>query len=188
MKTMIKIGVMAVGLSVSAVSAAQTEPGAAIPEAAPAPAAASIEGKYRFVGGAGEQKAVEDAIEKVVQEMLFIKRPIARGRLKDRNKIATSWVFTIAGGQIKAVAESIMTWASPEDGSSADVKTSTGDDAKLTQKITGDKLVQVFTTKEGKREDIFTLQADGVTLKLEVILTSTQLPMPLKYSLTYKKG
>ena len=177
---------------------AQTDTAPAAPAAAPAaPAAAptaespapapKIDGKYRFVGGDAEKKAVEEAIEKVVQEMLFIKRPIARGRLKDRNGVASSWQFATAGGQIKSTAEGIMTWSSPDDGKPADVKTSTGDDAKLTQKFVDNKLLQTFTTKEGKREDIFTLAADGVTLKMEVILTSTQLPMPLKYTLTYKK-
>ncbi len=158
------------------------------PAAAPAaPAAPTIEGKYRFVGGDKEQKGVEEAIEKVVQEMLFIKRPIARGRLKERNKVATSWTFNTAGGTIKANAEGVMAWSSPASGAPADVKTSTGDDAKLTQKIVGNKLTQVFTTKEGKREAVFTLGADGETLTMDVVLVSEQLPIPLKYSLTYKK-
>ncbi len=156
----------------------------AVPTPPPAP---TIDGKYRFVGGDKESKAVEEAIEKVVQEMLFIKRPIARGRLKDRNKVATSWTFTVAGGQIKSAAEGIMSWSSPENGSPADVKTSTGDDAKLSQKISGNKLTQVFTTKEGKRESVFTLGADGQTVTMDVVLVSEQLPIPLKYSLTYKK-
>ena len=196
MKAFLKVGCIAAAMSVSAVSSAQTPaapPAAAPAEAAPAPAAApaveapKIEGKYRFVGGDAEKKALEDAIEKVVQEMNFIKRPIARGRLKDRNGIASSWQFTVAGGQIKAVAEGVMTWTTPESGAQADVKTSTGDDAKLSMKIVDNKLFQTFTTKEGKREAVFTLGADGATLKMDVTLTSSQLPMPLKYTLTYKK-
>ena len=163
------------------------QPAGDVPAAPTPPPAPTIEGKYRFVGGDKETKAVEEAIEKVVQEMLFIKRPIARGRLKDRNKVTSSWTFTTAGGQIKSAAEGIMTWSSPENGSSADVKTSTGDDAKLSQKIAGNKLTQVFTTKEGKRESIFTLGADGQTLTMDIVLVSEQLPIPLKYSLTYKK-
>lgn len=176
---------------VQAQEPAKTDAPAAAPAAQPAapaaPAAPAIEGKFRFVGGAKEEKAVEDAIEKVVQEMLFIKRPIARGRLKERNKVASAWVFNSAGGNIKANAEGVMAWTSPASGAPADVKTSTGDDAKLSQKIVGNKLTQVFTTKEGKREATFTLGADGETLTMDVVLVSEQLPIPLKYSLTYKK-
>src|SRR5689334_1856309 len=76
----------------SGVAPAQATPPPAGDTAASAqPAAPKIDGKYRFVGGEKEQKAVEEAIEGVVQEMLFIKRPIARGRLKDRNRVATAW-------------------------------------------------------------------------------------------------
>jgi hypothetical protein len=186
MKFIAIAAILAVPFAATAQEGAATAAPPAGETAPVAPAAPKIDGKYRFVGGEKEQKALEDAIEKVVQEMLFIKRPIARGRLKDRNKIAVAWSFATAGGQIKSTAEGIMSWSSPENGAPADVKTSTGDDAKLTQKMSDNKLTQIFTTKEGKREDIFTLAADG-TLTLSVVLTSEQLPIPLQYTLTYKK-
>lgn len=182
----IATAVIAAGLFVASAHA-QGTPAPTGETAAAQPAAPKIDGKYRFVGGEKEQKALEEAIEGVVQEMLFIKRPIARGRLKDRNKVASAWVFTTAGGQIRSTAEGIMSWSSPENGGPADVKTSTGDDAKLTQKAVDNKLIQIFKTKEGQRESIFTLGDDGQTLTMAVTLVSEQLPAPLKYTLTYKR-
>jgi hypothetical protein len=163
------------------------EPAAGTKPAEAAAAAPKIDGKYRYVGGDKEQKVADDAIEKVVQQMLFIKRPIARSKLKTRTKKATSWTFTTASGKIKAVAEGIMTWESPADGSAAAVKTSQGDDAKLTQKVAGNHLTQLFITEDGSRENDFVLGEDGVTLTCSVTMKSTQLPEPVRFVETFKK-
>ena len=165
--------------------AAQPAGGAKPAEAAPA--APTIEGKYRYVGGDKEQKAAEEAIEKVVQQMAFIKRPIARSKLKTRTKKASAWTFTIAGGTIKSNAEGIMSWESPASGAAAATKTSQGDDCKLTQKLSGNRLTMLFVTEDGSRENDFTLADDGVTLTNAVTIKSTQLPDAIRFTETYKK-
>ncbi len=192
---MVRLASMVVVLAFSGSAVAQAEPAAPAAEPAagakPADAAAAapkVDGKYRYVGGDKEQKNADDAIEKVVQEMLFIKRPIARSKLKTRTKKATAWTFYwTAGGKIKAAAEGIMTWESPADGSAAAVKTSQGDDAKLTQKVSGNRLTQVFVTEDGSRENDFVLGDDGVTPTCTVTMKSTQLPEPVRFVETFKK-
>jgi len=190
---MVRLASLVIVLAFSATAAQDgsatpaAEPATGAKPAEPAAAAPKIDGKYRYVGGEKEQKAADDAIEKVVQEMLFIKRPIARSKLKTRTKKATAWTFTTAGGKIKAAAEGIMTWESPADGSAAAVKTSQGDDAKLTQKVSGNKLTQVFVTEDGSRENEFTLGDDGVTLTCVVTMKSGQLPGPIRFTETFKK-
>jgi hypothetical protein len=60
--------------------------------------------------------------------------------------------------------------------------------SKLVQQFVGDRISQVFTSDDGKRENEFTLSPDGKTLNVKVTLSGARLPTPVVYTLTYAKA
>ena len=156
----------------------------------PAPATAARDrfaGSYAFVGGQKQKDALEAAIDKATDDMSFITRPIARSRLRDKTQIRATMGFAFAGGNITWTASDVGPATSPEDGSFGSYK-SGSDTLKLSQKVNaGGQLIQSFVAEDGSRKNTYTLSPDGKTLTVNVIMTSTKLPAPVVYALTYQK-
>lgn len=154
-------------------------------DASPTAARDRFAGNFAYGGGAAQDKAREDAIEKATDSMFFATRGIARGRLKDKTVIRQQIGISFGGGNITTTFSSLPAAVSPENGSPAPYKS--GDDTvQLTQKITPDgKLVQSFTASDGNRTNTYSLSADGKTLTMAVVVTSTKIPQPVRYMLTY---
>jgi hypothetical protein len=51
----------------------------------------------------------------------------------------------------------------------------------------GDTLRQVIKTDDGQRENDFVFLDDGARVALHVILTADRLPIPLRYTLVYRR-
>jgi hypothetical protein len=62
------------------------------------------------------------------------------------------------------------------------------DRSRLTQRLAGSKVTQVFATDEGQRTNEWTLSPDGTTLVLKVTIASAKLSVPCVYVLTYKRA
>lgn len=156
----------------------------------PAPAAAPKDrfaGNYTFVGGQKQKDALEAAIDKATDDMSFITRPIARSRLREKTKIRATMGFAFGGGNITWTASDVPAAVSPEDGSYGSYK-SGSDTLKLSQKINAaGQLLQSFVAEDGSRKNTYTLSADGKTLTVNIVLTSSKLPAPVSYALTYQK-
>ncbi|HET9155715.1 MAG TPA: hypothetical protein VFN91_03545 [Myxococcaceae bacterium] len=55
------------------------------------------------------------------------------------------------------------------------------------QRFAGETLVQEFRGDEGARRVVWTLLADGDTLRAQVVMSSRHLPRPVEYTLTYRR-
>lgn len=55
-------------------------------------------------------------------------------------------------------------------------------------KLQGNRLEQHFKAKDGDRTNTYTLGDDGASPRLDVIITSSQLPKPVEYVLNYRRG
>ena len=174
-------------LVVSLAAAAPTAAFADGPKPADATAARDkFAGNFGYVGGEKQNAAREAAIEQATDSMSFITRPIARSRLKDKTKIRPTIGFSFGGGNITATASDVAPVVSPENGSPGSYK-SGGDTLKVVQKISGGQLVQQFVAEDGGRTSVFSLSADGKTLNVHITVTSSKLPEPVKYNLTYQR-
>jgi len=148
--------------------------------------AATLEGEWEFVAAGSSDIAA--AIETAVARMNFIKRPIARSRLKKTNaayrrvsiqRTTDHIVIGFDGGKpVQMPSNGTTAKWTREDGETFDVA-GTWQDARVTQK---------FVAEDGARANVFQLNEDGRELRLEVTLTSDQLPAPLTYSLVYRRA
>ena len=144
-------------------------------------------GEYRFVGGAAERALVPAAVERSVDGMFFIARGIAYDRLLRTCEICASYTVGFGNGNISVAGPCQVPDVSPDDGREADHRTKLGDTSKLSQRFVGGTLVQDFRGDDGARQVVWTLQPDGNTLRVRMIITSKHLPHPVDYTLTYQR-
>lgn len=163
-----------------------------IPWGAPAARAAEARvnhawvGHFVHVGGADDQRRVEEAIEQVVQEMSFLYRSLARSRLLDSNSIPK----TIRISMIKSdavVAFDERRYAAPVDGTSVAVVGLAGERLALQQRITREGLEMKLIGPQGGRTSL--LRADGPKrLLLRVTVWSPRLPADVVYWLRFERA
>ena len=68
-----------------------------------------------------------------------------------------------------------------------DHTTKAGDESKLTQRFLDGVLVQDFHGEGGSRRVVWRLAPDGETLSVQFTITSSHLPHPVDYSLSYRR-
>jgi hypothetical protein len=144
-------------------------------------------GEYLYAGGDAERALIPAAVERSVHGMFFIARGIAYDRLLRTCEVCTRYALSFDGGSISVAGPCQITDLSPADGREVDHRTKLGDTSKLSQRFIDGTLVQYFRGEEGARRVVWTLQPDGETLRVQVIITSKHLPQPVDYTLTYRR-
>jgi hypothetical protein len=159
---------------------------AAADDATPA-AANPLAGKWTLASPDTSQKRVNAAIDKAVEDMNFVTRPIARGRLQDTNKVIKRLSIETKGSDY-TIAFGPRSYTATLDAPPKTVKGMTGDPLKLTLTRTGDVLVQRFVGEDGDgRENQFTVGKDG-RLSMKVRVFSGSLPKDIVYTLTFERA
>lgn len=141
---------------------------------------------FRYAGSADEQAARRAAIDRGIDSLFFAIRGIARSRLSEGTKI-DPWVafsFDTQTIRVRATSTDAM---SPASGELVDFG-SASDGTKLSQRVTGNKVTQMFVTGEGRRVNEWTLSPDASTLSLKVTVSSPKLSHPVVYTLTYERA
>ena len=127
---------------------------------------------------------IEAAIEATVKDMNFIKRPIARGRLKETNP-AYQKVTMITGAQEISIQYDARTpITTPASGKAVPWTREDGKVFQVTAKVDGNRLVQTFKNEEGERTNLWQVGADG-KLSVAVTVKSASLPKDLTYSISF---
>ncbi len=143
-------------------------------------------GAFRHSGGDKERLARDKAIDDVVSGMSFVVRGIARGRLTSANPIAVDVTCSTHDKSLTMTMDQ-RSFTAPIDGSTATVKSVTGDDIDMHYAITKNSLIQVFDRDGRGRVNTFTL--DGTKgLAMAVRVYAKQLPKDLNYRLTYERS
>jgi hypothetical protein len=140
-----------------------------------------------FVNEQQSAKTIEAAIEAAVAKMNFIKRPIARSRLKKTNEAHRRVEIGIGSGEISVAFDGRKPVQMPADGSTIRWTREDGETFDVNAKWDGGRLVQTFKAEDGTRANAFSVSADG-HLTLQVTLTSPQLDQPLVYTLTFSRA
>lgn len=143
-------------------------------------------GTYRYAGDSQEEEARKAAIDHAVEGLSFVIRSAARGRITATTQILQTYSFSFEPGKIVVRPQSRPEMISGDKGEPADYIYK-GKTSRFTQLMVGDRITQVFTSDDGKRENEFTLSKDGNLLRLKVTLTSPRLSNPVVYALSYKK-
>jgi hypothetical protein len=145
----------------------------------------AVEGSYVIV--TDQSPDIDTAIETTIATMGFIKRPIARGRLKDTNPVYRHIVITSSGGNIEIRFDDRKPIVAPADGSPVQWTREDGEvfDIAVTRK--DGRLSQSYESKDGNRLNVFHIEDSTRRLHLDVTITSERLPQPLKYTLVYRR-
>lgn len=153
-----------------------------------AEAAARFEGSWVPVNEATARAGILSAIENVVGEMNFIKRPFARSKLRSTNQLLANVQFQFSGAQLtytynggKVIRTTVngpaVRWKSPDDKEFYQVGTTLKDR----------RFTQTFRGADGSKQEVFDLDSSGKSLSYWAAVSSPKLPKVLRYSYPLKR-
>jgi hypothetical protein len=129
---------------------------------------------------------IQAAIETAVAKMNFIKRPIARSRLKKTNEPHKKIVITQRADVISVAFDDRKPVQMPADGRPIKWTRDDGEVFDVSVAVTNEGLVQTFTAEDGQRVNTFSAN-DAGQMTMEARLTSPQLTTPVIYTLLYHR-
>jgi hypothetical protein len=145
----------------------------------------SMIGTFLFTAQGSDN--VEEVIKAGTARMNFIKRPIARSRLKKTNQPYQSLTMGHTPAQVSVQTDSRKPILTPADGKSIKWTREDGEVFDVNTVWEGAKLKQTFVADDGLRENLFWLSPDGNTLTMQVTIRSPQLPAPIVYKVDYRR-
>lgn len=141
-----------------------------------------------FYTASDQQATIDAAIDKAVAQMSFIKRPIARSRLKKTNPSYRTITITIAGEVLEIQFDDRKPIRMRDDGRPTEWTREDGEVFKVSAKQQERTLVQTFEAEDGERINTFSLGPAGRELSLQVTIKSPQLPTPVEYTLAFTRN
>ena len=129
---------------------------------------------------------IEQAIERGIEEMNFVTRPIARRRLRATNNRYSTIEVRVGSGEFTTVLEG-RAITSPADGRAIQWRREDGELLQVSTHVRNGTLVQAFGAEDGARENVYSVSADGRRLILHVTIRSERLPTPVTYRLLYDR-
>lgn len=135
-----------------------------------------------------ESDDIRSAIDASISHMNFIIRPIARHRLSKANRRADHLEFEAQSDTLAVTFDEMNPILTPLNGDSTPWKRGgTHEWYQVRLVPSGDTLRQIIKTDDGQRENDFVFLDDGARVALHVILTADRLPIPLQYTLLYRR-
>jgi len=150
-------------------------------------ALASMRGTYRFAGGAAERRALHAAIDRVVDQMSFVIRGMARSAIRDNVRPEAQVAITPVDPTHLRVT--LGDWTSPPmstDGAIRTVRGPDGNSTRFSVRLHDGRLYTRAVTSRGTRENWITV-ADG-QLRMQSRIHAEQLPAPISYALTFRRA
>ena len=148
--------------------------------------AQEIRGVYVIVPQAGDD--VGKAIEAVVEPMNFVKKPLARKRLKETNVPPQRIEFTATAAEVSVKTDDGEVVRTPADGRPVEWKRKDGEVFTVVTTREGRTYNRRFRADDGERASSYAFSVDGATMTMTVLVTSPQLPDPLTYKLVYRRS
>jgi hypothetical protein len=140
------------------------------------------------LSGAWHRTRADDltaAINAIVADMNFIKRPIARIKLTNLNTVYKDLVLTISNNEVSVKLDEREPIRMPTDGKPVPWKREDGEVLQASVQVGKDKLIQTLKNDDGQRTNVYELSPDGKTLTLSITVKSGKLPKPLTYTITF---
>jgi hypothetical protein len=182
------VGVLAISV-VSGRAAAQDSVRAAAQDA-PAPSSAlPAPGTYQYALVPDSSESIPAAVNRTVQHMSFITRPIARGRLNKVNPLPQKVVVEVTKDTLAVAFDGGNPIATPLSGDSVQwINTLTQEKDEAHASVSGDTARQIITAHDGQRENAYVFPNNGASLQMLVTVTSHRLPQPLTYKLVFTRS
>lgn len=128
------------------------------------------------------------AVERAVQHMFFIARPIARHRLLVNNPMPQHVHFDVTPDTITLHLGDQRPLPLPRDGTVVPWVSTGGDKCQASLVVAGDTLIERVTAHGGQSETRFVTSDSGRRLREAVRITSSHLPQPVVYSILFAKA
>ena len=142
-----------------------------------------LQGTYKHAPD--QSNDVSQAIDKAVEKMNFIKRPIARSRLAKTNTPYQRIHIELGVDEAAVTFDTRQPIRTPLDGRPIKWTRDDGEVFEISATLADGKLLQTFKAADGTRVNSFHKDASGA-LHLDVEVSSSQLPQPVKYELVYR--
>jgi hypothetical protein len=179
-------------MGVAAPSTARAQSGAAAPPTAVVtPTGATAlppTGSYPYILAADSSDDVRSAVNRTVEPMSFITRPIARGRLNATNPTPQDVKVQITGDTLSVGFDGGTPVVTPLDGVTVPWQSSlTHETYQAHATVVGDTVSQHIAAPDGIRQNAYIFIDGGNRLRLRVTVTSHRLPGPLVYDLLFRR-
>jgi len=148
--------------------------------------ARAFEGQWSYIGGQKQRDGIEDAIAASMDAVSPLLRKIGTKRLRESNPVPEKISFAL-DGETMTITLAGDSHKAKLDGTPVKTVSSKGDKTKISHKVRGSKLIQFIDGKGGDRSNTFRLNDDGTRLYLDAKITSSHLPVPCAYRLTFKR-
>jgi putative oxidoreductase len=167
-----------------------TQPPAGDSTAPPKPATSlPPAGSYSYIIAADSSDDVRNAVNRTVEPMSFITRPIARGRLNATNPTPQDVKVTVVGDTLGVAFDGGTPVVTPLDGATVPWQSSlTHETYQVHAMVQGDTVSQLIAAPDGVRQNAYLFSGGGERLRLRVTVTSHRLPGPLVYDLLFRRA
>ena len=147
-------------------------------------ASTPVAGSWRLASQPAD--VIERAIERGIDDMSFITKPIARRRLRSTNDAYATVEVRVDPAEVTTVLEG-RAITSPADGRAISWRREDGETMQVSTALRDGALVQTFMAEDGSRENVYSVSPDGGRLTLQVTIRSGRLPAPIVYRLLYDR-
>ncbi len=147
----------------------------------------TFEGEYVFAGGQKQRDGIDAAIETSMAAVSPLVRNFGRKRLKETNPVPNKLSIKVNGDQVKISFDGDG-HAAKLDGAPVKSKSRRGDNIKVSYRMRGARLSHLIDGVGGDRLNKFKLSDDGKRVTVKVQISSSQLPVPVEYRLTFKRS
>lgn len=148
--------------------------------------AQAFDGAYVFDGGEKQRDGVTQAIETSVAALSPVVRNLGRQRLAETNTIPKHLSIQVQDDAVAILFDGAG-HSTKLDGTPRKVENKQGDKVKVSHRMRGAKLTELLDGVGGDRHNEFKLSDDGSRVTIKVKITSSHLPVPVAYNLTYKR-
>lgn len=142
-------------------------------------------GTWRYSGSPSHgTNIIHRAVDRCVEPENFIVRPIAAGRLRDKNQLVRRIVFTVGNGNARIVFDGSRTYRTALG--SWRRHTFDGDGINVQIRATRSSIVHLFRGDSGNRRNVYRMLPNG-QMRLEVTVQANSLERDMSYRLLYRR-
>lgn len=152
-----------------------------------APSADAYVGRWRYADGEEGRRRVDQAVDDAVAGLPFFLEPMAEDRVEERVGPFSEIRISLDGDRLTFAADDWGPVTSRLGGPAVSVRGPAGSELSMSQRLEGNRLIQVFEHADGTRRNELALSGDGDVLWLRVSIASPQLPHDAEYRLRYRR-
>ena len=147
---------------------------------------ASVLGSWQIINPSAAEAARDAAIDSVVEELMFIARPIARRRMSSELPVHQRIRLTQNSSGLRAVIGP-YDFTTTADGSPQTIEDPWDNEVRVSQQLSEGRLRQVFRAENGVLYHDLRVNEAGDRLTLRVRVTSPRLPSDGRYRYNYRR-